>query len=568
MRVLLVIAVGMTLIVATPGAAQSGGGAEYEVKVLSRAAFARERNGKSEHAVRLEFTVQRVRESTAALDVPSDEIVVYEENQPVANLEIELPRSQPLTVVLCIDVSGSMARKAGGVIKIKAAQDAAYKFLDRLDPRSDVGLILFDHQVPEKGTALAKTRRRDPARTQDVGQLRAQREDVRKLIQASKPEGGTAYFDATIEAVRMLKGIKGRKAVVLMTDGADQNSKATLADAIEAAHIGEVPVYTLGIGDKGKNEPVTTVMVLDRSGSMKDKASPTDPDPRSKLDALKEAADRFVQLMRPSLDPKRPSAQVTLLPFSHVIDKPEEFTTDRADLRARIGKLKAFGGTRLFDATLAGIEELELASPPGRKVVVVLTDGEDESSRHSERAVIKRAKETGIPLYMLGFGKIEEASLKIMQQMATETGGEYYYAGSGRRLVELFENLSIAIHDDGIDEPSLKKLAEDTGGTYTHISEADKLEFVLEKLAETLQSTYRVTYASVRQVSDGTARDIQVKIVRGGVVLSTGGQTEDVRRGVVVPHMDAVVYLMFLGLLGLLVFAPAGLKRLRGAKEA
>src|SRR5258708_7323181 len=136
MRVLLVIAVGMTLIVATPGAAQSGGGAEYEVKVLSRAAFARERNGKSEHAVRLEFTVKRVRENTAALDVPSDEIVVYEENQPVANLEIELPRSQPLTVVLCIDVSGSMARKAGGGNKIEAAKAAPYHVLPRLPPRA------------------------------------------------------------------------------------------------------------------------------------------------------------------------------------------------------------------------------------------------------------------------------------------------------------------------------------------------------------------------------------------------------------------------------------------------
>ena len=52
-----------------------------------------------------------------------------------------------------------------------------------------------------------------------------------------------------------------------------------------------------------------------------------------------------------------------------------------------------------------------------------------------------------------------------------------------------------------------------------------------------------------------------------GVVISTGGSAKDVVRGVVVPQMDALVYLGFLGLLGALLACPAGLRRLRGAKE-
>jgi VWFA-related protein len=561
MRLLMVIAVGMALIVACPGRAQSPSAAEYEVRIVGGATSIRESDGKSALWVYREFTVKRLSDQSPVLDIPRDEIVVTEEGEVVANIELDLPRSQPLTVVLVMDISGSMARTAGGEVKIDAAKEAAKKFLDRLDARSDVGLLLFDHQVAKKDSELAKTRRRDPARTQDTAALRTQRNEVRKLIDAARPQGGTAYYDAAIEGVKMLSGIKGRKAVVLMTDGADQSSKATLEEAIKQAHIGEVPVYTLGIGERGKNEPVTTVMVLDRSGSMKDKA--VEGDPRTKIEALKDAASRFVGLMRPTLDPNRPAAQMTLLPFSHIIDRPEPFTTDKRQLRARINALKAFGGTRIFDATMDAIETLEAAQPVGKRVVVLLTDGEDESSRRTDAEVIKRAKMAGIPLHMLGFGEIKPESLKIMQKMAKETGGTYYHATNEESLLRIFEDLSIELHDDGIDEASLKKLAEDTGGTYTHISEADRLKFVLEQLGDALQATYRVRFASVRQRTDGTARDIQVKIMRDGVVLSTGGASKTVVRGVVVPQMDAVVYLLFLGLLGALLACPAALKRMR-----
>src|SRR5205823_2550019 len=160
----------------------------------------------------------------------------------------------------------------------------------------DVGLILFDHEIK-----VAEPPVRDPA------MQAAHRARLQQIIKEAKPQGGTAYLDATIKAVEMLRGIPGRRAVMLMTDGADTNSKRTLPEAIEAAQAAELPVYTLGIGEPGKNDPVTTVLVLDRSGSMRDKAD--EKDDLKKIDALKRAATRFVALMRHN-------AKTTLLPFS------------------------------------------------------------------------------------------------------------------------------------------------------------------------------------------------------------------------------------------------------------
>ena len=56
----------------------------------------------------------------------------------------------------------------------------------------------------------------------------------------------------------MLKDQPGRRAVVLMTDGVDTNSKLTPKRVIEQAKALQVPIYTVGIGDPGTNEPVTS----------------------------------------------------------------------------------------------------------------------------------------------------------------------------------------------------------------------------------------------------------------------------------------------------------------------
>ncbi len=509
---------------------------DYHVeKPKSIASSIREKDGRNTRFVDLHFQIRRLSDNSFVTDVPKEEIVVEEDGLPVKNLQVTPPRSHTLSVVLAIDVSGSMS-KAG---KMDQAKQAALAFLDRVEERAEVGLILFDHRVK-----VAEPPGRD-------------RDKLRALVRGATPAGGTAYLDATVKAVEMLKKTTGRRFVVVMTDGVDMGSKASLDDAIRAAQIGEVPVYTVGIGERGGGEAVTTVLVLDRSGSMAGKAN--DKDDVTKIDALKLAATRFVEVML-----KRRDARTTLLPFSSTIDVPEPFTNEKDLLKRRINALRPGGGTLLYDATFAGVETLVAGDVGGKRALVVLTDGKDDApfSRRSDDEVIERAKEVRIPLYMLGLGRHDEINEPVMKKMAAETEGKYYHAGSQQELLEVFETLSIDLHDDGIDEASLRELAEQTGGKYAHVKDASTLQIFYEGLAKELEASYKVTFESRRPSHDGTARGIDVKIVRGGQVVSTVGSADYVAQGVIVPQMSYAVYLVFLALLGSLLALPGAVRRL------
>jgi hypothetical protein len=146
--------------------------------------------------------------------------------------------------------------------------------------------------------------------------------------------------------------------------------------------------------------------------------------------------------------------------------------------------------------------------------------------------------------------------------MASGTGGTYHHARNERLLFEIFENLSIQLHDDGIDEAALLKLADETGGHYSHAKDLGQLKFIYEGLAEELQTTYTVSFPSLRQDYDGTSRDINISIWRKGLPVSTILQEGYNVPGVVVPEMEPGVYLVLLLALGGLLLLPAGLRRL------
>ncbi len=557
---LLLLGLGLLAVLpaASPGGHPDSAGPEYRVKIDPRTVVGFVRDEKGKKGLYVTLSCQVVRggdkdQEVVATDIARQEIEVLEDRKLVDELEIVQPRVQNLTTVLAIDVSGSMKNNG----KIDQARKAAQAFLDRLDSRADAGLILFDHQVPIK----------DPKRYQppigDPAQYFVHREKLHGLIAKAEPLGGTAYLDAASQAVEMLKGIPGRRAVLLLTDGVDMNSTRTLDQVIKQARDAQVPVYTLGIGEPGKKEKVTTVLVLDTSGSMRGKAS--EKDSRSKMEALKQAAGRFVELMRPQ-------AQTTLLPFSTSLGSPGIFSSDKKFLKKRIDQLQPEGGTLLYDATLAGVETLQAARVTGRKAVVVLTDGKDEApgSRYSDAEVIERAREESIPLYMLGLGRPRDINEPVMERMSDKTGGKYYRADSEESLIKIFEQLAIDLHDDGIDIDSLQRLAKETGGKYLHVRDVRTLASLYEELAEELQSTYTITFKSRKQSFDGTARGIEIRVMRGGVQVSDVGQAGYAVRGVVVvPAMNLktslVLFLFLGGLLGLLAL-PAGLGRLRRAK--
>jgi Mg-chelatase subunit ChlD len=545
MRFLLVIVLPLILVAVVPGYAEDGESAKYDVEIVKKFLSSRLSGENNIFYVTVEFKLVRRADNKETTDVDKSNIVVYEYGEKVKDVEIFSPRVA-LTTVLALDVSGSMENPSGssGIRKIDEAKKAAGIFLDNLSSNSETGLILFDHQMQVRERPL-----RDP------GQYAAHRQKIRGLIAAAEPKGGTAYLDAASLGVEYLKDIPGRRAVVLMTDGVDMNSRATLGEVVKLATVNQVPIYTVGIGELGKYKNVTTVLVLDHSGSMKEKADANDK--RTKIEALRTAASRFVELMRRD-------AQTTVQPFSSEVDVPSNFTDNKKLLIDVITGLQPNGGTLLYDATYDGLETLAAARRSGRNAVVVLTDGRDEApgSRVSDRLVIERAKQLGFPLYMLGLGQKEEINEAVMRRMAEQTGGKYFHAGNEQKLFEIFEKLSIDLHDDGINEAELKELAKSTGGEFFWARDASELSRFFTNIASELQSTYTVSFPSLNQKNDGRDNPIDIEIWENGRCVSKGGSVNLARHGVLVAEMDYQIYLVLLTLLGGFLLAPLGVRQL------
>lgn len=482
----------------------------------------------------------------------SYKVVIEEDGRRVR--EADVPRPKPvddLTAMLVMDTSGSM-KEHGRMPQARAAADL---FLSKLSAQATCGLILFDHEIrpPVMGPVL-------------------DRQQLRQPIHQVGPRGGTAYLDATAAAIAMLAKSRrsSNRAVVLMTDGLDLNSSTTLPKVLQQAAEAHVRIYTVGIGEAGKLEPVTSVLVLDHSGSMQPPAD--EQDKTSKIKALHQAGARYVDMMSGR-------GRATLLPFSTTVGNPEAFTSEKAKLIANIKQLEPAGETAFLDATFAALATLEAEQATGKRVVVAMTDGVDNSSRHRVDEVIARAREIKVPLYLLGFGRPGELDPKVMEEMAQQTGGKYYHAKNEKALLDIFENLSIHIHDDGIDEQSLRQLAQGSGGQYYHAKNVSELKIILEGVAKTMQvAPYEITFPSLRQVSDATARKVSLKLVRrsGEVVSnSASGQTSGnpgeivveekqagyQTHGVVVAEMNHMVYLGLLAVIGGLIALPTLLQR-------
>jgi VWFA-related protein len=461
-------------------------------------------------------------------------LLIEENGRQVETVDVPRPAAaEDLSVMLAIDTSGSMKEHG----RMPQAREAAETFLRKLPPGSDCGLILFDHEIRRQ---LAPIFPREP---------------LLKEIRAMEPRGGTAYLDAASAGVHALANVApGReRAVVLLTDGIDLNSTKSLEGVVADAQKHNVRIYTIGIGEPGKLDKVSTALVLDHSGSMKPPADDGDTTP--KIEALHVAASRFVHSMSSA-------GRCSLIPFSSGVDQPHPFTNEKFQLSRQIKMLTPEGETALFDATYVAVATLEADGTSGKRAVVAMTDGIDNTSRRRVEEVIERAREAGIKLYLLGFGREGELDRATMERMATETGGKYYHARNKNSLLEIFESLAIALHDDGIDEYTLTQLAQKTGGQYYPAKKVEELKLILERVTRSIQRQgYEITYKSPLQQRGGTQRNVALRLVRreaGGSYVEVEKKTSRYQTGgLLVAEMEHFVYLGLLAVLGTLIALPA-----------
>ena len=154
--------------------------------------------------------------------------------------------------------------------------------------------------------------------------------------------------------------------------------------------------------------PVAMGIVIDNSGSM-----------REKRDKVNKAA---LNLVRSS----NPQDQVFVVNFNDEYYLDQGFTSDINKLREALEKVEARGGTALYDAIVASADYEKKQARLQKKVLFVVTDGEDNASRESlEEAVRRLQEENGPTVYAIGLLGEEKArrARRALETLAEHTGG-------------------------------------------------------------------------------------------------------------------------------------------------
>jgi Ca-activated chloride channel family protein len=209
--------------------------------------------------------------------------------------------------------------------------------------------------------------------------------------------------------------------------------------------------------------PISVVVMLDTSGSM-----------TLALDLVKEGAEEFLLRMLPH-DKGMVGAFNDKIEFH-----PPGFTENRDFLVSALKELDFGYPTRLYDAVDQSIDQLGGADP--RKVVLVFTDGDDNSSKKGVGDVLDRARAEEVMVYSIGLQN------------------EYF---NGQQRVR------------SSPDRGLKRLSEETGGGFFLLKKTDELGSTFTRVAQELHSQYILGFSP--ETLDGKVHKLDVKIKKPGM---------------------------------------------------
>jgi Ca-activated chloride channel homolog len=211
---------------------------------------------------------------------------------------------------------------------------------------------------------------------------------------------------------------------------------------------------------QGSTVPLTIALLIDTSGSVK-----------GKLDYEKAtAAEFFKNVIRPDKD------LALIIQFDSDVNLVQDFTQNQDDLIRALNSLRAGNSTALYDAIYLASQE-KLRGETGRKVAVVITDGEDTSSKMRKEEAIESAQRSDVLIY-----------------------------GIGVRSDEFGSNFGV-----------LKHFAEETGGAFfSPHAKLSEIQSAFRSIGEELQGQYSLAYSSTNKNKDGSFRSIDLRCkVRG-----------------------------------------------------
>lgn len=193
----------------------------------------------------------------------------------------------------------------------------------------------------------------------------------------------------------------------------------------------EIAYFREASGPGAEKIPLSVVLVLDASGSM-----------RTNMPFLQEGALTFIHKLE-EVD------TALVVDFNEAVRGSAEFTGDTERLDRFVDGLQAWGGTSLYEAIHYGLGRIK--DQPGRKALIVFSDGADTTSQIKEEEVIDYARSVEATVYSVGIrgsdGLVARSPRGFLRKIAKETGGAFFFPDRVGELVKIFSEISDELHN-------------------------------------------------------------------------------------------------------------------------
>jgi len=210
--------------------------------------------------------------------------------------------------------------------------------------------------------------------------------------------------------------------------------------------------------------PVTMGLVIDNSGSM-----------REKRDQVNAAAMTFVRTSNP-----QDEAFVVNFNDEYYLDTDGDFTSDQANLHDALARIDTRGSTALYDALIGSLAHLKKGHKD-KRVLLLVTDGEDTASEKTFEDAIKASEESNATIYAIG--------------VYSEDDLEH-----DKRMVRRSKKV-------------LSEIAEATGGLAYFPDKLEQVTPICEQVAREIRNQYTLGYYPVNTARDGTFRPLKVQVI-------------------------------------------------------
>jgi Ca-activated chloride channel homolog len=211
---------------------------------------------------------------------------------------------------------------------------------------------------------------------------------------------------------------------------------------------------------KREDIPVSMGLVIDNSGSMRDKR------PR-----VNEAALTLVQSSNP-----QDEAFVVNFNDDFYLDLDKDFSSSIPELKEALERIDARGSTALYDAVIGSLDHLKKAAKE-KKVLLIVTDGEDNTSRNSLEKTVREIQKTDTVIYTIGLlGQENKKSAKNAKK-------------------------------------ALTAIAEASGGLAFFPENVEDVHAICEQVAHDIRHQYTLAYYPSNTAKDGTFRAVHVEVI-------------------------------------------------------